>query len=196
MWIIAGLGNPGLAYRNTRHNAGFNALDRIAQRLSIDVRKNTFSGLLGEGRYGTERIVLVKPQTYMNLSGDCLQQVLHFYKVPSDHMIVLYDDIDLPVGSLRIRANGSAGTHNGMRSIVSCCNTQDFPRVRIGMGRDGNVDLKDFVLAKPSKEELAQLDEVYDKAADAALLIASGKLGDAQALYNKKHQGISPEKTN
>lgn len=169
-------------------------MDRIAKKLEIDVRKKTLSGLLGEGRLGSERIVLVKPQTYMNLSGDCLQQVLHFYKVPADHMIVLYDDIDLPVGSLRIRANGSAGTHNGMRSIVSCCNTEGFPRVRIGMGRDGNVDLKDFVLAKPSKEELAMLDEVYEKAADAAILIASGKLGEAQAQYNKKHQGITPAK--
>ena len=196
MWIIAGLGNPGLTYRNSRHNAGFQALDRVAERLQVTGYKNTMSGLVAETRLDGERIVLVKPQTYMNLSGDCLQPVLHFYKVPADHLIVLYDDIVLPVGAMRIRANGSAGTHNGMRSIVACVNSTEFPRVRIGMGRDGSVDLKDFVLSKPSKEEQAVLSEVFDHAAEAALLIVKGQMAEAQARYNKKGNGLNSAPAN
>lgn len=190
MWIVIGLGNPGIAYRNSRHNAGFIALDRLADKLGIRVIKKGLSAVYGEGFLGTEKIVLVKPQTYMNLSGDSAEQVLHFFKEKPEHMIVIYDDIDLPVGSMRIRASGSAGTHNGMRSVVACVGTEAFPRIRIGMGEERKGELKDFVLSKPGKTEQALLDEVYDRAAEAAILIAEGKIAEAQAQYNKKHEGI------
>ena len=130
MWIVVGLGNPGIAYRKSRHNAGFLALDALSDALHIRVAKRGLSGVYGEGVVGGERVVLVKPQTYMNLSGDCVQRVLHFYKAPPERLIVLYDDIDLPVGALRIRASGSAGTHNGMRSVVACVGSENFARMR------------------------------------------------------------------
>lgn len=189
MWIVVGLGNPGIAYRKSRHNAGFNALDTLADALHIRVTKRGLSGLYGEGIVNGERVVLVKPQTYMNLSGDCVQRVMHFYKVPPERLIVLYDDIDLPVGALRIRANGSAGTHNGMRSVIACVGSEAFPRVRIGVGAPERGELKDFVLAKPDKASLAALDEAYERAAEAVSLILAGRLSDAQARFNKKHEG-------
>lgn len=190
MFIAAGLGNPGLLYQRTRHNAGFQALDKLADELHIRVTKRGFSGVYGEGVYNGERIVLVKPTTYMNLSGDCVQAILHFYKCPVENLVVLYDDIELPVGALRIRDKGSAGTHNGMRSIIACLNSENFPRVRIGVGdRDGGRDLKDHVLGRPGKTEQAALETAFCEAADAAKLIFEGKLPEAQARYNKKHIG-------
>lgn len=189
MYIIAGLGNPGLTYRRSRHNAGFQALDVLAKQLHIRVSKHRFSGVYGEGVRNGERVILVKPTTYMNLSGDCIQRVMHFYKCPVENLIVLYDDIELPVGSLRIREHGSAGTHNGMRSIIACVGSEEFPRVRIGVGDRNGGDLKDHVLGKPSKQDQTVLEESFAHAADAALLIVDGKLGDAQAKYNKRHIG-------
>ncbi len=190
MWIVAGLGNPGIAYRKSRHNAGFQALDALAEALHIRVNRRAMSGLCGEGIVGGERVLLVKPQTYMNLSGDCVQRVLHFYKLPPERLIVLYDDIDLPAGSLRIRSSGSAGTHNGMRSVVACVGSEDFPRVRIGVGTARHGELKEFVLAKPGKEEQAAIEDACRRAADAVQRIIAGRLLEAQTLYNKKHEGL------
>lgn len=189
MFIVAGLGNPGILYQRTRHNAGFQALDRIAQELHIRVTKRGFSGVYGEGVYGGERVVLVKPTTYMNLSGDCIQAILHFYKCPVERLIVLYDDIELPVGTLRIREKGSAGTHNGMRSIIACVNSENFPRIRIGVGDRNGGDLKDYVLGRPGKGEQVELENAFCDAVDAAKLILEGKLQQAQAKYNKRHIG-------
>lgn len=187
--VIAGLGNPGAGYEKTRHNAGFQALDRLADKMSIRVNKRGFSGIYGEGVRNGEKVLLIKPTTYMNLSGDCVQAILHFYKIPLENLTVLYDDIELPVGALRIRANGSAGTHNGMRSIIACVGGDQFPRIRIGVGDQRKGELADYVLGKPGKEEQEQLDAAFDAAADAALLIVDGKIGQAQGKYNKKHQG-------
>ncbi len=190
MFVIAGLGNPGILYQRTRHNAGFQALDKIAQELHIRMTKRGFSGIYGEGVYNGERVVLVKPTTYMNLSGNCIQAVMHFYKCSVENLIVLYDDIELPVGSLRIREKGSAGTHNGMRSIIACVNSENFPRIRIGVGdRAGGRDLKDHVLGKPGKAEQAALEDAFNDATEAAKLIIEGKLMEAQAKYNKRHIG-------
>ena len=189
MFIVAGLGNPGILYQRTRHNAGFQALDRIAQELHIRVTKRGFSGVYGEGVYNGERVVLVKPTTYMNLSGDCIQAVLHFYKCPVERLVVLYDDIELPVGAQRIREKGSAGTHNGMRSIIACVNSENFPRIRIGVGDRNGGDLKDYVLGRPGKGEQAELESAFCDAVDAAKLILEGKLQQAQAKYNKRHIG-------
>ena len=189
MFIVAGLGNPGILYQRTRHNAGFQALDVLADELSIKVTKRGFSGVYGEGNYLGERVVLVKPTTYMNLSGDCIQAVMHFYKCPVEHLVVLYDDIELPVGSLRIRDKGSAGTHNGMRSIIGTLGSENFPRVRIGVGGNGGEDLKKHVLGKPSKEDQSQLACAFADAAKATRLILEGKLPQAQAEFNKRHIG-------
>ena len=188
MFIITGLGNPGLAYRKTRHNAGFMAIDRLAERNGVKFGKKGFSAICGEGRIGAERVLLVKPQTYMNNSGDAVQQILHFYKCAPEQLIVLYDDIDLPVGSLRIRQSGSSGTHNGMRSIVACIHSESFPRIRIGVGKDESLLLADYVLKRPGKDERKALEDAFDRAADAAELIVAGRLCDAQAKYNKKHE--------
>ena len=194
MHVVAGLGNPGLEYQNTRHNAGFHALDILAEELHIRVTRHGMSGLYGDGIRNGERVILLKPQTYMNLSGDCVQKVLHFYKLPPENLIVMYDDIDLPVGSLRIRANGSAGTHNGMRSVVSAVGTEEFPRIRIGVGRSPGErgDLIDYVLGKPGQEESELLKVSFRNAAEAAVMILDGKLEGAQALFNKKHENKAP----
>lgn len=189
MFVVAGLGNPGLLYKRSRHNAGFQALDALAGRLHIRVTKRGFSGIYGEGIHNGERVVLVKPETYMNLSGDCIQKVLHFYKTPLERLIVLYDDIELPAGTLRIRDKGGPGTHNGMRSVVACVGGEEFPRIRIGVGDRSGGDLKDHVLGKPGKAEQALLEEAFESAADAAVLLLDGRLADAQAKYNKKHIG-------
>ena len=188
MYLIAGLGNPGLSYKKTRHNAGFQALDVLAARHGVRVKTKGFSALYGEGRIGTERVILMKPQTYMNLSGDAVQSLMHFYKLAPDRLIVLYDDIDLPIGSLRIRANGSAGSHNGMRSVISCVGSEAFARIRIGVGKDESILLRDYVLKRPSKAEQQALNEVFEHAADAAELIVSGNICEAQSKYNKKHE--------
>lgn len=189
MYVVAGLGNPGILYQRTRHNAGFQALDRIAQELHIRVTKRGFSGVYGEGVYNGERVVLVKPATYMNLSGDCIQAVLHFFKCPVERLVVLYDDIELPVGALRIREKGSAGTHNGMRSVITCVNSENFPRIRIGVGDRNGGDLKDYVLGRPGKGEQAELESAFCDAVEATKLILEGNLQQAQAKYNKRHIG-------
>ena len=189
MFVVAGLGNPGLLYKRTRHNAGFQALDVLAGELNIKLAKRGFSGEYGEGSYKGERVVLVKPSTYMNLSGDCVQALMHFYKCPVENLIVLYDDIELPAGTLRIRDKGSAGTHNGMRSIIGTLGSGDFPRVRIGVGGSNGGDLKKHVLGKPGKEDQAALMEAFRDAADAVCLIFEGKIQEAQAKYNKRHIG-------
>ena len=194
MHIVTGLGNPGLEYRNTRHNAGFQALDILADELHIRITRHGMSGIYGDGIRNGERVILLKPQTYMNLSGDCVQKVLRFYKMPPENLIVIYDDIDLPVGSLRIRGNGSAGTHNGMRSVVNAVGTDRFPRIRIGVGRSQQEhgDLKDYVLGKPGSEESALLETAFRNAAEAAVMILDGKLDAAQAQFNKKHENKAP----
>ena len=188
MYLIVGLGNPGLSYKKTRHNAGFQALDKLADRLNVRIKTKGFSALYGEGKIDGERVILCKPQTYMNLSGDAVQSLLHFYKLAPERLIVLCDDIDLPLGSMRIRANGSAGTHNGLRSIIACIHSESFARIRLGVGKDESVLLCDYVLKRPSKAEQKTLDEVFENAADAAILIVQGSIGEAQSKYNKKHE--------
>ncbi len=183
MYIIAGLGNPGDKYAQTRHNMGFRAIDKLADDLSVDVTKTKFKSLIGECRIGTQKVLLVKPQTYMNLSGDALREVTNFYKIPAENVIVIYDDIDIPLGSIRIRKFGGPGTHNGMRSIVSQLGTTEFPRIRAGVGgNDGS--LVDHVIGKVSKDENAILDETAVKAAKAAKDIIEVGIEKAMNLNN------------
>ncbi len=196
MFVIAGLGNPGLSYRKTRHNVGFMALDRLADELGVSLKTKGFSALYGEGKVGAERVVLMKPQTYMNLSGDAVQQLMHFYKLPPQNLIVLCDDVELPVGSLRIRLKGSAGTHNGLRNIIACLNSEDFARIRIGVGQDRSLELRDYVLKRPDKAEFALLDDCFAAAADAAQRIVAGHADEAMSKYNKKHEGKAQPPSN
>ena len=161
MYIIVGLGNPGKQYENTRHNVGFNVIDILAEEYGISVTKMKHKALIGEGRVGSEKVVLVKPVTYMNLSGESLAEIYNFYKVETSNIVVIYDDIDLDVGKIRIRKKGSGGTHNGMRSIVKCLGTTDFPRVRIGVSKpQPGRDLANFVLSGFNKEEKVELKEL------------------------------------
>lgn len=186
MWIVAGLGNPGIAYRKSRHNAGFQALDALAEALHIRVNRRAMSGLCGEGIVGGERVLLVKPQTYMNLSGDCVQRVLHFYKLPPERLIVLYDDIDLPAGSLRIRSSGSAGTHNGMRSVIGLLGRQDFPRLRVGVGKKPEGwELADWVLShyQTEADRKTQFD-AFLRAADVVDDLMKNGLESAMRMAN------------
>ena len=187
-WLIAGLGNPGREYEKTRHNTGFLALDLLAKALGVRVNKPKFKGEVGVCDYKGKRLILVKPQTYMNASGLCIEPCAHFYKIPPERVLVLFDDISLPVGKLRIRKNGSAGGHNGLKSIISCLGSDQFPRVKIGVGAKPHpdYDLADWVLSTVSKTEWPDYQEAMSHAADAALCIVKNGCEKAAAEYNGK----------
>lgn len=186
MYIICGLGNPGKNYETTRHNMGFLTIDILADRLGISVRQLKFRALLGEGRIGSEKVLLVKPQTFMNLSGEALRPIADYYKVPMEHVILICDDIDIPAGTIRVRAKGSAGTHNGMRSVIYQLGRDDFPRVRIGIGQSGNIPLESFVIGKWTEEERPLLAEAVKKAADACVSIVERGVAETMNVYNRK----------
>lgn len=185
MFVIVGLGNPGREYAKTRHNVGFMTIDKIAERLNISVNKKGFRSVYGEGRLGGTRVVLAKPETFMNNSGWAVGDLLKWYKPQHDELVVIYDDIDLPCGALRIRMNGSAGTHNGMRSIESLIGFEDFPRIRVGIGKPAH-GLIDHVLGVPNDEEAKLIDGAMMQAAEAAELIIAGKPEEAQTRFNYK----------
>lgn len=154
MDIIVGLGNPGREYARTRHNVGFDVIDVLSEKLQIPVAKSAMHGLIGEGFAGGRKVVLVKPQTYMNLSGQCVTEVVGWYKPEMDRLLLIYDDIDLPLGKVRMRLSGSAGTHNGMRSVIGLLGRQDFPRLRVGVGKcPEGWALADWVLSHYATEE-------------------------------------------
>ena len=188
MYLIAGLGNPGLKYRNTRHNVGFSAVDCLAKNLGLRFTKKRFRGVTAEGTVGGEKVILLKPHTYMNLSGQALAEAANFYHLTPDKIIVFYDDIDLDLGRLRIKASGSAGTHNGMRSIISCLGRQDFPRIRIGIGKNPPyMDLAAYVLSKLTKDQKALIEDACERAAQAAeLIVRNGNADAAMSKYNGK----------
>ncbi|CEN31931.1 aminoacyl-tRNA hydrolase [Paraclostridium sordellii] len=185
MYVIVGLGNPGKQYEHTRHNVGFDVIDILAKEYGISVTKIKHKALIGEGRVGSEKVILVKPQTYMNLSGETLIDIYNYYKVDSNNIVVIYDDIDLEVGKIRIRKKGSGGTHNGMRSILKCLGTNEFPRVRIGVSkpRQGQ-DLADFVLSRFRKEEADDIQDGLEKAAKAVDCMIRENLYLAMNKYN------------
>lgn len=161
MYIIVGLGNPGKKYARTRHNAGFDALALLADRWKININRSRCKSIIGEGVFAGEKVILAMPQTYMNLSGEAVFQLLKYYKAPIDRLVVVYDDVDLPPGRLRLRLKGSAGTHNGMRSIVGLLNDDQFARLRIGIGKPPEKwDLADFVLS--SYETLEERQVAFD----------------------------------
>lgn len=185
-WLIVGLGNPGKDYERTRHNAGFRAIDLIASKLGCKINKAKFQGLYGQANYAGAKLVLLKPQTYMNLSGRSVLQVSAYFHIPPQRIIVLFDDISLEPGRLRIRADGSAGGHNGIKSIISEVGSQDFPRVKIGVGAKAHPeqDLADWVLSTFSASEEKALASALDRAADAALCIIERGVPEAANRYN------------
>lgn len=188
-WLIVGLGNPGREYEKTRHNCGFRALDLLAQQLSCKVDKLKFQGLYGQANVDGRRIYLLKPQTYMNLSGRSVVQLSAYFHIPPQQIIVLFDDISLEPGRLRIRPDGSAGGHNGIKSIIQELGSQDFPRVKIGVGSKPNpeYDLADWVLSTFSAQEEKALAVSLKNAADAAMTIVDAGVSQAANRFNGSH---------
>ena len=188
-WLIVGLGNPGREYAHTRHNAGFRCLDLIAEELHCKVDKLKFQGLYNQVSYNGKKLFLLKPQTYMNLSGRSVVQLSAYFNIPPQRIIVLFDDISLPPGRLRIRGNGSAGGHNGIKSIIQELGSQDFPRVKIGVGAKPHpdYDLADWVLSGFSAKEEKDLKVALDNGAKAALAIIDEGVSEAANRYNGSH---------
>ncbi len=186
MLIVVGLGNPGREYARTRHNVGFDVLDVLSEKTGIRLTKNAMHGQIGEGFVSGEKMILVKPQTYMNLSGQCVTELVSWYKPEMRQLLIVFDDIDLPLGKLRLRASGSAGTHNGMRSVIGMLGRQDFPRLRVGIGpKPEDWDLADFVLShyETPEERQSQFD-AFIRAADVVLDYAKNGLDSAMRLAN------------
>ncbi|MCR4944920.1 MAG: aminoacyl-tRNA hydrolase [Clostridium sp.] len=190
MFLIVDLGNPGREYDNTRHNVGFDAIDVIADKYNIEVSRTKFKGVYGEGFIGGEKVILLKPTTYMNLSGESVREVMDFYKLSNEDILIIYDDITLDVGRIRIRPKGSAGGHNGIKSIIAHTGGDVFARIKVGAGKPQG-DLVKHVLGTFSKEERADLDKVLEAVAMAAEEIVKGDVKEAMNKYN----GFSLEKT-
>lgn len=184
MYIIVGLGNPGKKYENTRHNMGFLAIDVLSDKYDIKVNKIKFKSLVGEGTIAGEKVMLVKPQTYMNLSGEAVREVMAFYKAEPQDLIVIYDDIDIPEGTVRLRKKGSSGTHNGMRNILYHIRTENFPRIRVGIGSGKKGNLINHVIGGVSGEERLLLAEAVTKAAESAACIVEKGIEKAMNEYN------------
>lgn len=186
MYLIVGLGNPGSKYTYTRHNAGFMFMDYFSKKHGIDIKKIKFKGLVGEGFIGTQKVALLKPSTFMNLSGESVFEAMNFYKITPENLIVIYDDISLGLGRMRIREKGSAGGHNGIKNIIYMLNSDSFKRIKIGVGTDelGKRDLADFVLAKFSDNEMKTFAQTVENAVLATECMINGKTSEAMNLYN------------
>jgi PTH1 family peptidyl-tRNA hydrolase len=187
VYLVAGLGNPGLQYEETRHNVGFKTVDILAGQLNIDIAKKKFRTLIGEGIVNTEKVILIKPQTYMNLSGESIIEAIKWYKVPLSNLIIIYDDIDLPVGKIRIKSKGGPGTHNGMRSIVGYLGSEEFPRVRVGIGTPliKEYALADYVLGRFSETEKPEILIGLKNAAEAVKMIIERDINISMNKYNR-----------
>ena len=186
MYLVVGLGNPEPEYSMTRHNMGFDVINKLAKKYNISVEKKGFDALYGSGMIENEKVILCKPQTYMNLSGDSVIQFINYYKIDMQDVIIIYDDISLPLGKLRIREKGSAGGHNGMKSIIYQLGSDVFPRIKIGVGAPQNegYDLADYVLGHFSKEEVKILTETVIRAADAVECIITDSAQRAMSKFN------------
>lgn len=187
MQIIVGLGNPGKEYEHTRHNAGFDALDKLADKYNISIKTKKFQALIGDGIINGKRVILMKPQTFMNLSGNAVHEIANFYNLSSEDFLVIYDDIDLDVGSIRVRAKGSAGGHNGIKSIIANLGDDKFNRVRVGVGaKKENSDLVDHVLGQMSKTDRKEFEDALDKAVAAVEETLENGIMSAMNKYNEK----------
>lgn len=189
MYLIAGLGNPTREYKKTRHNVGFEAIDILADKAGTTVTEKKHKALYGKGYIGGQKVILAKPQTYMNLSGESIREIADFYKIEPENIIILCDDINLSEGQLRIRLKGSAGGHNGLKNIISHLGTQEFPRIRIGVGeKPRGMDLADYVLGRFPKEQQAVMEEAYRDAAEAACMMIEDGADAAMNHYNRKNK--------
>lgn len=184
MRLIAGLGNPGDRYRGTRHNIGFMVADRVAERLGCEAAQAKFSGLLNNCRTNERRIQILKPMTFMNRSGSSVSQALNWFKLELEQVLIIYDDLDLPFGEVRIRRKGSAAGHNGLTSILEQCGSQGVPRLRVGIGRPSHGETVSYVLSRFSKEEESELPTVIDHGADAVLAWIEGDIDEAMGRFN------------
>lgn len=187
MFLFVGLGNPGAKYESTRHNIGFETIDYIArhENLKLSYDKKHKADMLKTRLYGSE-VILAKPQTYMNLSGESVSSIANYYDIPLEHIYIIYDDIDLDVGTLRIRKSGSAGTHNGMRNIVLQLGSDKFPRLRLGIGKDPRIPLEKYVLCAFQKNEIADIEAAIIKCSEALKAIITDGLDYAMNHYNEK----------
>ncbi len=185
-WLLVCLGNPGKEYENTRHNIGFMAADELARRENVKLNKLKYRALTGEIRAGGVRVLVLKPQTYMNLSGEAVKLAGGFYKIPPDHVLVISDDVSLPLGKLRVRAGGSAGGHNGLKNIIAHLGTDQFPRIRVGIGAPEHPDhqMVDWVIGGFPPAERKIVDEAVSRAVDAALCVIEKGVPAAQNAYN------------
>ncbi|MBC8547341.1 aminoacyl-tRNA hydrolase [Clostridiaceae bacterium NSJ-31] len=185
-FLVVGLGNPGGKYEITRHNAGFLAVDRCAEKLGVKIDRIKFKSLCGEAMIAGRRVLFLKPSTFMNNSGEAVRDAAQFHKVPSDRILVIYDDISLDVGGVRIRRKGSDGGHNGIKSILYLLGRDDFPRIKIGVGKKPHpdYDLADWVLSRFTSKDLEVLNPVFDNTLDMVTKIVSGQIDQAMNLYN------------
>lgn len=188
MYLIVGLGNPGREYVNTRHNIGFETIDVLCEKYGVSLNKTKFRADCGEGKIADEKVLFIKPLTYMNLSGESVREFADFYKVENDRIIVVYDDVSLPVGQLRVRPKGSAGGHNGIRNIIYQLGSEEFPRIRIGIGAPPHPDfpMADYVLGKFSKTDTELLIPAVKRAADAPEVIIRNGISAAMNQFNAK----------
>ena len=185
-WLIVGLGNPGQKYEHTRQNMGFMTVDLLAEQLNVKLNKVKFKSAYNIVRFGGQKCLVMKPQTYMNLSGEAVREAVQFYKIPADHVLVIYDDVSLPVGKLRVRPTGSAGGHNGIKNIIAHLGTQEFPRIKIGTGAPsgGGAEMIDWVIGVPSQAERKILVESFETAIKAAEDIIENGCQKALNDYN------------
>lgn len=186
MKLIVGLGNPGKEYEETRHNCGFMVMDRLSEKLNESICQNKFKGLYTKFKYHGEDVILLKPQTYMNLSGDSVSAIMQFFKINQDDLLVIYDDLDMPVGKLRLRKNGSAGGHNGIKSIIAHLNSQEFKRIRVGIDRHKYMKVVDYVLSRFSKEENEAIDQGIENAANAVIDFLDHDFDYVMNRYNQR----------
>jgi len=185
MYLIVGLGNPEEEYSKTRHNMGFNVINKIANKYGIEVNKKKFDGLCGDGIIDAEKVILLKPQTYMNLSGKSIIQVINFYKIPLENVIIIYDDVDVEPGLIRIRKKGSSGSHNGMKSVIQELNSEEFTRIRVGIGKPKyNNDMINYVIGSISEEDKSKLEEGVNKAQEATIEILKNGIDIAMNKFN------------
>ena len=184
MKLIVGLGNPGKKYENTRHNMGFMAVDLLSDQAQIDVDKEVFHGLMGRGKIYNEDVILFKPTTFMNLSGTAVQEVVHYFKIALEDIVVIYDDMALNPGVIRLRKEGSSGGHKGMQNIIDCLSTEQIKRIRIGIGEPGDNDNIDFVLSKPLKDEMPLIEEAIANAVRAVKEMLKSDFDRAMNNYN------------
>lgn len=185
-FLVVGLGNPDKKYTLTRHNSGFLCVDELAEKHGFKINKLKFKALIADTVISSHRVIVMKPQTYMNLSGEAVREAVNFYKIPPENVIVIFDDISLDVGRLRIKRKGSDGGHNGIKSIVSCISSSNFPRIKLGVGKKPHpdYDLAAWVLSEFKKDEAKPLKEAIDNACDALLLMLDGKIDEAMNKFN------------